>query len=114
MRIKPSPVLPWSNAGVAATTFGIAALIWLALVHLVAAGAGGNLAGRLRAKRVGLHTDEVAFCDTAHDFMTWAKQLGHKEAVALLDATLAEETRTDKLLTQLGEPANSAAVAKAA
>ncbi|KUL94345.1 hypothetical protein DK26_15160 [Bosea sp. WAO] len=65
-------VSPWSNAGVAATTFGIAALIWLALVHLIAAGAGGYLAGRLRTKRVGLHTDEVAFRDTAHGFMTWA------------------------------------------
>ncbi|MDU0343648.1 hypothetical protein [Bosea rubneri] len=65
-------VSPWSNAGVAATTFGIAALIWLALVHLVAASAGGYLAGRLRTQRVGLHTDEVAFRDTAHGFMTWA------------------------------------------
>jgi len=65
-------VSPWSNAGVAATTFGIAALIWLALVHLVAAGAGGYLAGRLRTRRVGLHTDEVAFRDTAHGFMAWA------------------------------------------
>jgi ferritin-like metal-binding protein YciE len=44
----------------------------------------------------------------------WARQLGHKEAVKLLDATLAEETKTDKALTQLGGPANAAAVAKAA
>nr|WP_047577865.1 ferritin-like domain-containing protein [Methylobacterium sp. ZNC0032] len=44
----------------------------------------------------------------------WAQQLGHKDAVKLLDATLAEETKTDKALTQLGGPANSAAVAKAA
>lgn len=44
----------------------------------------------------------------------WAQQLGHKEAVKLLDATLAEETKTDKALTQLGGPANAAAVAKAA
>lgn len=44
---------------------------------------------------------------------SWAKQLGHNEAVALLDATLAEETKTDKLLTQLGGPANLAAVAQA-
>lgn len=65
-------ISPWSNAGVAATTFGIAALVWLALVHLVAAGAGGYLAGRLRTRRVGLHTDEVAFRDSAHGFMTWA------------------------------------------
>jgi len=65
-------VSPWTNAGVTATTFGIAALAWLAAVHLIAAGAGGYLAGRLRTKRVGLHTDEVAFRDTAHGFMTWA------------------------------------------
>lgn len=45
---------------------------------------------------------------------SWAQQLGHKDAVALLDATLAEETKTDKLLTQLGVPVNKAAVAKAA
>lgn len=44
----------------------------------------------------------------------WAKQLGHNDAVTLLDATLAEETKTDKALTQLGMPANTAAVAKAA
>jgi ferritin-like metal-binding protein YciE len=44
----------------------------------------------------------------------WAQQLGHKDAVKLLEATLAEETKTDKALTQLGGPANSAAVAKAA
>lgn len=63
---------PWTNAGVTATTFGVAALAWLAVVHLIAAGAGGYLAGRLRTKRVGLHTDEVAFRDTAHGFLTWA------------------------------------------
>ena len=42
-----------------------------------------------------------------------AKQLGHNDAAALLDATLTEETKTDKLLTQLGGPANLAAVAQA-
>ena len=44
----------------------------------------------------------------------WATQLGHKDAVKLIDETLAEETKTDKLLTQLGGPANSAAVAQPA
>jgi ferritin-like metal-binding protein YciE len=44
----------------------------------------------------------------------WATQLGHKDAVKLLDETLAEETKTDKLLTQLGGPANTAATAPAA
>lgn len=41
----------------------------------------------------------------------WATQLGHKDAVKLLDETLTEETSTDKALTKLGGPANSAAVA---
>jgi ferritin-like metal-binding protein YciE len=44
----------------------------------------------------------------------WAQQLGHKDAVKLLDATLAEETKTDKTLTQLGGAANTAATKKAA
>jgi ferritin-like metal-binding protein YciE len=43
----------------------------------------------------------------------WAQQLGHKEAVTLLDATLAEETKTDELLTKISSATNSAAVAKA-
>lgn len=44
----------------------------------------------------------------------WATQLGHKDPVKLIDETLAEETKTDKLLTQLGGPPNAAAVAKVA
>lgn len=34
---------------------------------------------------------------------TWAQQLGHTEAVGLLDATLKEEVATDKKLTQVAE-----------
>jgi ferritin-like metal-binding protein YciE len=34
---------------------------------------------------------------------SWANQLGHKEAVKLLDQTLQEETATDHKLSQLGE-----------
>ncbi|WP_159951719.1 ferritin-like domain-containing protein [Rhizobium sp. 18065] len=45
----------------------------------------------------------------------WAKQLGYTEAVKLLDATLAEESKTDEALTKLAETAvNSAAQKKAA
>lgn len=33
--------------------------------------------------------------------IAWAKQLGHKDAAALLEATLAEEEATDKKLTEL-------------
>ncbi len=34
---------------------------------------------------------------------SWAQQLGMKEAVGLLDATLKEESATDEKLTQLGK-----------
>jgi ferritin-like metal-binding protein YciE len=45
----------------------------------------------------------------------WALQLGMKDAAALLDATLAEETKTDKLLSQLGVASvNKQAQSKAA
>lgn len=65
-------VSPFANSGVSATTLGIAALAWLAFVHLLAMGAGGYLAGRLRTKSVGPHTPEVAMRDSAHGFLSWA------------------------------------------
>ena len=33
---------------------------------------GGYLAGRLRTRWLGVHSDEVYFRDTAHGFLTWA------------------------------------------
>jgi ferritin-like metal-binding protein YciE len=45
---------------------------------------------------------------------SWAIQLGFKEAVPLLDATLKEETMTDETLTKLAETAINAAAKKAA
>ena len=45
----------------------------------------------------------------------WAQQLGYKDAVKLLDATLSEESKTDEALTKLAETAvNTAAQKKAA
>ena len=45
----------------------------------------------------------------------WAQRLGYKDAVKLLDETLAEESKTDALLTQIAEQAvNMAAEKKAA
>jgi ferritin-like metal-binding protein YciE len=34
---------------------------------------------------------------------TWAGELGHADAVKLLDATLQEEKKTDAALTQIAE-----------
>jgi hypothetical protein len=50
----------------------VLAAIWLIVVQWVAAIFGGYMAGRLRTKWVGLHTDEVFFRDTAHGFLAWA------------------------------------------
>jgi ferritin-like metal-binding protein YciE len=44
----------------------------------------------------------------------WAKQLGMKEAIALLEETLAEETKTDEALTELAESTVNSAAQKAA
>jgi hypothetical protein len=67
-----SSISPWPNTGVSATTFGAAAAIWLILVQWIAAAFGGYIAGRLRTKWTGVHTDEVYFRDTAHGFVPWA------------------------------------------
>ncbi|MCD2173562.1 YciE/YciF ferroxidase family protein [Rhizobium sp. C4] len=46
---------------------------------------------------------------------SWARELGLKDAVTLLEQTLAEETKTDQALTKLAETAvNQAAQKKAA
>jgi len=45
---------------------------------------------------------------------TWAAQLGRKDVVALLEATLSEEKATDEKLTELAEGGDNAKAAKAA
>ena len=67
-----SSVSPWSPANPSATTFTLLAAVWLIVVQWLSSGLGGYLAGRLRTKWVGLHTDEVFFRDTAHGFLAWA------------------------------------------
>ncbi|WP_340123892.1 hypothetical protein [Methylobacter svalbardensis] len=67
-----SSVSPWAYSGVSATTFGVSSILWLTFTQLVASGMGGYLAGRLRTRWVGVHTDEVYFRDTAHGFLSWA------------------------------------------
>ncbi|TBZ66298.1 ferritin-like domain-containing protein [Rhizobium leguminosarum] len=46
--------------------------------------------------------------------IAWAKQLGHKDAIPLLQATLAEEEATDKKLTQIAESSAKAKGKRAA
>ncbi|MFD1985118.1 hypothetical protein ACFSOZ_21510 [Mesorhizobium newzealandense] len=67
-----SMVSPWSGSGASVTTFAVSTAIWLIIVQWLSSGVGGYLAGRLRTKWVGIHTDEVYFRDTAHGFLAWA------------------------------------------
>jgi hypothetical protein len=67
-----SSVSAWNGVGAAASTIGIAGGLWLIFVQWFASGVGGYLAGRLRTKWVGIHTDEAFFRDTAHGFLAWA------------------------------------------
>jgi hypothetical protein len=55
-----------------AATFGVSTILWVTFTQIAASGMGGYLAGRLRTKWVGVHTDEAYFRDTAHGFLAWA------------------------------------------
>lgn len=70
-----SAVSPWSNVGASASTVGVAAIIWLVFIEIVASALGGYLTGRLRTKWALIHTDEVYFRDTANGFLAWAVAL---------------------------------------
>lgn len=67
-----SAVSPWTNSGVSASTFRVGTGIYLVIVGIMSSAIGGYLAGRLRTKWVGIHSNEVFFRDTAHGFLAWA------------------------------------------
>src|SRR5580704_17228139 len=67
-----SVVSPWSGAGVTATTFKIGTGLYLIVIAMLSSSIGGYIAGRLRSRWVGVHSDEIYFRDTAHGFVAWA------------------------------------------
>jgi hypothetical protein len=67
-----SVISPSSPAGAWSAAIGAATIGWLILTQAIASAMGGYLAGRLRTKRVSIHSDEVYFRDTAHGFLAWA------------------------------------------
>lgn len=67
-----SSVSAWPGSGSSITSFTVGAAVWLIVVQWLSSALGGYIAGRLRTKWVGLHTDEVFFRDTAHGFLAWA------------------------------------------
>ena len=67
-----SVVSPWAGSGVSATTFKIGTGLYLVVIAMLSSSIGGYIAGRLRTRWVGVHSDEVYFRDTAHGFIAWA------------------------------------------
>lgn len=67
-----SAVSPWGNSGASATTFKIGTGLYFIVMAMLSSAIGGYVAGRLRTKWVGVHTDEVYFRDTAHGLLAWA------------------------------------------
>lgn len=63
---------PWTGVGASAATFGVSAIVWVAVTQLAASGLGGYLAGRFRTRWTDLQRDEVFFRDTVHGFLAWA------------------------------------------
>lgn len=101
-------VSPWSDQGVSASTFSVAAGIYLIVVAMLASTVGGYLTGRLRRRLLGTHSDEVYFRDSAHGFVTWAFAL-------LLSATALGGATTHILSGATGAiPAAGASAANAA
>jgi hypothetical protein len=67
-----SAISPWASQGVSESTLGYATIGWLAFTQIAASAVGGYMAGRLRARWINTHADEVYFRDTAHGLLAWA------------------------------------------
>jgi hypothetical protein len=67
-----SVVSPWAGSGVSATSFKIGTGLYLVVIAMLSSSIGGYIAGRLRSRWIGVHSDEVYFRDTAHGFVAWA------------------------------------------
>jgi hypothetical protein len=65
-------VSPWGHSGASTTSFEIGTGLYFIVMAMISSAVGGYLAGRLRAKWIGVQTTEVLFRDTAHGFLAWA------------------------------------------
>ena len=108
-----SAVSPWAGQGASAGALGTGAILWLAFTQVAAAGMGGYLAGRLRSRWHGVHTDEVYFRDTAHGFLAWA--LATIVTAALLTSAIGSIVgRSAQAGAALGAGASAGAAAMSA
>jgi hypothetical protein len=86
----------WSGVGASASTIGTGAILWFVLIQIMSSSMGGYLAGRLRTKWTGIHTDEVYFRDTAHGFLAWSVALVVTAAFLASAATSLMGSAPDK------------------
>jgi hypothetical protein len=86
----------WSGVGASASAIGTGAILWLILIQIMSSSMGGYLAGRLRTKWTGIHTDEVYFRDTAHGFLAWSVALVVTAAFLASAATSLMGSSSDK------------------
>lgn len=70
-----SSISPWSGIGLSSAAVGTSTIVWLIVTEFLSSAMGGYLAGRLRTKWTGIHSDEVHFRDTAHGFLAWCTAL---------------------------------------
>lgn len=80
-------VSPWASESAGLTAVAASTAVWLIVVQWLSSAVGGYMAGRLRTKWVGVHTDEVYFRDTAHGFLAWA--LATMLVVGVLGSTIS-------------------------
>jgi hypothetical protein len=109
-------VSPWPGVGAKATTFTIGAGIWLIVMQWISSAVGGYLAGRMRTRWHGLHSDETFFRDTAQGLITWSVATMIVAGVAVLMSTLAGLAGTDSdpdMTAAMVEEARKAAAALA-
>lgn len=88
-------VSPQAGEGASATQLGVAAIVWMFIVHIIAYGVAGYVTGRLRPIWADRYSDEVYFRDTAHGLAVWALSAVISAALfgSALSATVGAATR---------------------
>ncbi len=107
-------ISPWPGLGVKPSTFAVGAGLWLIFTQWISALTGGYLAGRLRTRWTGVHTDEVFFRDTAHGFLTWATTTAILALVAVVVGGMMQPPPVDATVVVTKEAADAARKAAAA
>lgn len=103
-----SAVSAWPGVGPSPKTFTIEAGIWLIVMQWLSSAFGGYVAGRLRTRWNGLHTDEVFFRDTAHGLLTWAVATIVVAGVAVLSASISAHESAPAAISVSTEAAETA------